>query len=215
MPWRIFIIGWLTGAGLLSANKHRAVWFWSSSGSPYGSETIVGNNVLENQTIAFFNHRSIRRVYGSYGSRPEAGKEPEVIAAWNAKLQAAGIQSQFLMAENPWIFSENWPSFPEKITDRVIDFNAAPGRTPAEKFDALHLDIEPQALKASDGVTAWSDLSDEGRRDHLFTLRDTYAAVRQHFVEAGLPHFPVYADLPVWFDSSASIGWTSPSERAQ
>jgi hypothetical protein len=162
---------------ILPANKHRAIWFWGSSSSPYGSANIVGNNALENQTIAFFNNKRIRRVYGSYGNRPEADNEPEVIAAWNFKLQAAGIQSQFLMAENTWIFSDNWPSFLTKVTNRVIEFNAAPGRTAAEKFDALHLDIEPQALKASDGVTAWSDLTDVGRRDYLFKLRDTFSSI--------------------------------------
>ena len=215
-PWPL-LLGLLATTGSLHANKHRAVWFWSSSGSPYGSANIVGNNTLENQTIAFFNSKSIRRVYGSYGSRPELGNEPTTIAAWNAKLQAAGIQSQFLMSENTWIFDTNWPSFLGKITDRVISFNNAPGRTSAEKFDALHLDIEPQALKVTDGVTAWSDLDALGKKDYLFRLRDTYEAVRQHFVDAGVPNFPVYADLPVWFDNypGGSIGWTSAAERDQ
>lgn len=215
MFWKLLISLWLLATGMVTANKHRAIWFWGSASSPYGSANIVGNNVLENQTIAFFSNKRIRRVYGSYGNRSEAGQEPEVIAAWNAKLQAAGIQSQFLMAENTWIFSENWPSFLTKVTNRVIAFNAAPGPTFAEKFDALHLDLEPQALKASDGVTAWSDLDDVGRRDYLVKLRDTYAIVRQHFVDAGLPNFPIYADLPVWFDSSSSIGWTNTAERDQ
>jgi hypothetical protein len=44
-------------------------------------------------------------------------------------------------------------------------------------------------------------------------LRDTYAMVRTHFVTNGLPDFPIYADLPVWFDSSPSIGWTNTAER--
>jgi len=200
----------------LHASKHRAVWFWGSSSSPnYGAANVVGNNTLENQTIAFFNSKKIRRVYGSYGNRPEADKEPGVIAAWNAKLQAEGIQSQFLMAENTWIFPANHTSFLGKVQARVIDFNNAPGRTTAEKFDALHLDIEPQALNTSGGITGWSDQTAAGKKDYLFKLRDTYAAVRQLFVNEGLPNFPIYADLPVWFDSSASIGWTGTAERDQ
>ena len=51
------------------------------------------------------------------------------------------------------------------------------------------------------------------KRDYLNLLRDTYAAVRTHFVTNGLPDFPVYADLPVWFDSSSSIGWSDTAER--
>lgn len=194
-----------------SASKHRGLWFWreSGSGSIWGSDAIVGNNTLENQTIAFFNARSIRRVYGSYGNRPVS--EPATIASWNAKLQAAGIQSQFLMSENTWIFPANHASFLDKVQERVIDFNNAPGRAAAEKFDALHLDIEPQALPE------WGSLTDLQQRDHLFLLRDTYAAVRQLFVDAGMPDFPIHADLPVWFDSypGGSIGWASATERDQ
>lgn len=193
------------------ASKHRGLWFWRSPTSPYGAANIVGTNTLENQTIAFFNNKHIKRVYGSYGSQPVT--DPGKVATWNAKLQAAGIQSQFLMSENTWIFVPNRPSLLTKITDRVIDFNSAVGRTVPERFDALHLDIEPQAL------TNWSALSATGKRDYLNLLRDTYADVRQHFVDASLPNFPVYADLPVWFDNlpidGGSVGWTDVAERDQ
>ncbi len=193
------------------ASKHRCVWFWQSPGSPYGASNIVGNAVLENQTIAFLQHRWVKRVYGSYGSQPVT--DPGVIATWNDKLQVAGIQSQFLMSENTWIFPTNHASLLTKISERVLDFNNAPGRATAEKFDGLHLDIEPQ------GLAGWSSLTSAEKRDLLLLLRDTYAAVRQHLTDAGVPTFPVYADLPVWFDNlpvdGGSIGWTNAVERDQ
>jgi len=191
------------------ASKHRGVWFWRDTGSPYGAITILGNNTLENQTIAFFSSQSIKRVYGSYGSGPVT--DAPMIAAWNTKLQSAGIQSQFLMSENTWIFPANRPDLLTKITERVLDYNGAAGRTVPEKFDALHLDIEPQ------GLPEWSSLSAIQKRDYLNLLRDTFAEVRQHFVNAGQPTFPVYADLPVWFDNypGGSIGWVSAVERNQ
>lgn len=195
----------------VQASKHRAVWFWKNASSPYGAANIVGNNTIENQTIAFFNSKHIKRVYGSYGKGPVTNAP--MIAAWNTKLQTAGIQSQFLMSENTWIFVTNRPSLLTKITDRVIDYNGAAGRTVPEMFDALHLDIEPQAL------ADWSSLIPTQKRDHLNLLRDTYADVRQHFVNAGLPTFPVYADLPVWFDNlpidGGSVGWANAAERDQ
>ncbi|MDF7825878.1 hypothetical protein P4B35_17750 [Pontiellaceae bacterium B12227] len=186
-----------------AAAKNRAVWFWASSSSPYGSANIVGNPVSENQTLDFFNGRGIKKVYGSYQNRPVS--EAAVIAAWNAKLDAEGIESQFLMSENTWIYPVNHASFLDKITERLINFNA--GRPAAEQFDGLHLDIEPQAL------TEFKDGTPTEKRDYLNLLRDTYAAVRTHFVTNGFPDFPVYADLPVWFDSSSSIGWTGTAER--
>ncbi|MBP9901833.1 MAG: hypothetical protein KBH45_10250, partial [Verrucomicrobia bacterium] len=124
--------------------KHRGVWFWQDAGNPYGASNIVGNATLENQTVAFLTSKSVKRVYGSYGTQPVTS--PSVSATWNAKLHAAGIQSQFLMSETTSIFPTNHPGLLTKISLRVLDFNSAPGRTVPEKFDALHLDIEPQAL---------------------------------------------------------------------
>jgi len=191
--------------------KHRGVWFWQDVGNPYGASNIVGNATLENQTVAFFTGKSVKRVYGSYGTQPVTS--PSASATWNAKLNAAGIQSQFLMSETTSIFPSNHAALLTKIDQRVLNFNSAPGRTGPEKFDALHLDIEPQAL------SNWSALTSAEKRDHLLLLRDTYAAIRAHFVTAGVPTFPVYADLPVWFDrlpvDGGQIGWTNAADRNQ
>jgi hypothetical protein len=85
---------------------------------------IVGNAVLENQTVTFLTSKSVKRVYGSYGTQPVTS--PSVSATWNAKLHAAGIQSQFLMSETTSIFPSNHPALLTKISLRVLDFNSAP-----------------------------------------------------------------------------------------
>lgn len=191
--------------------KHRGVWFWQDAGNPYGASNIVGNATLENQTVAFLTSKSVKRVYGSYGTQPVTS--PSTNATWNAKLHAASIQSQFLMSETTSIFPSNHPVLLTKISLRVLNFNSAPGRTVPEKFDALHLDIEPQALPN------WSALTSSEKRDHLLLLRDTYAVIRTHLVTQGVPTFPVYADLPVWFDrlptDGGQIGWTNAADRNQ
>ena len=207
----------VTSGEALASGKNRAVWFWRSH-AVYGSDVIVGNVARETAAIAFFEREGIKKVYGSYGNRTVSSTEAAKIAAWNVRLHAAGIESQFLMSENTWIFPSKRSSLLTKITDRLANFNNAAGRLPEEKFDGLHLDIEPQALDdEDDGVidnNGWSDITDVGRRDYLFLLRDTYDDVRSHVdsvVEIG---FPVYADLPVWFDNlSGSIGWTNSGER--
>lgn len=191
--------------------KHRGVWFWQDVGNPYGAANIVGNATLENQTVTFLTSKSVKRVYGSYGTQPVTS--PSVSATWNAKLHAAGILSQFLMSETTSIFPSNHPALLTKISLRVLDFNSAPGRTVPEKFDGLHLDIEPQALPN------WSALTSSEKRDHLLLLGDTYMVIRQHLVTQGVPTFPVYADLPVWFDrlpgDGGQIGWTNAADRNQ
>ena len=190
----------------LEARKHRGVWFWKSTGNPYGSAAIVGVSALENQTIAFFSAQSIRRVYGSYGTRSIS--EPAVIAAWNTKLHAAGMQSQFLLSETSWILPDNRPNLLNAISTRILDFNNTPGRTEVEKFDGIHLDLEPQAMGAT-----WDGATPLEKRGFLIDLKNTYAEVRAHLVAAEVPDFPVYADLPVWFDNLGSIGWTDAADR--
>jgi hypothetical protein len=208
MKFNPSILLWSIAACVLAATpckaeKNRAVWFWAGSTSEYGSFNIVGSSAAESDAIDFFKTKGIKHVYGSYQARPVS--EPETIADWNARLHAEGIESQFLMSENSWIFADERAGFLEKVTARVIEFNE--GRPESEQFDGLHLDIEPQAL------SAWKDLGDTGRRDYLNLLRDTYAAVRTHFDTNGLPDFPIYADLPVWFDNLDSIDWTDAAER--
>ena len=52
---------------------------------------VVGDPAKEGETINFFNIHGVKRVHGSYQNRPVS--ELTVIAAWNAKLDAADITS--------------------------------------------------------------------------------------------------------------------------
>ena len=199
----------------LSANAataedlHRGVWFWNSSSSPHGAANIVGDVSKEIQTVNFMTSHSIKRIYGSYKNRTIT--EPAVIAAWNTRLSQAGISSQFLFAEPTWVEVDNRPNLLTKITDRVVNFNKAIGRLESEKFDAVHLDIEPQQL------AAWDAGDTSVKRAYLTLLLDTYTQVRAHLDEAGLTGVGVYADLPVWFDKlpadGGSVGWADAADR--
>ncbi|MCP5536397.1 MAG: hypothetical protein H7A51_09210 [Akkermansiaceae bacterium] len=188
---------------------HRGVWFWNSSSSPYGAANVVGDVTKEIQTVDFMTAHSIKRVYGSYQTRTIT--EPAVIAAWNTRLSQAGISSQFLLAEPTWVEVDNRPNLLTKITDRVVNYNTAPGRLESEKFDAIHLDIEPQQLAAWDAGDA------SVKRDYLTLLLDTYTEVRAHLDAAGLTGVGLYADLPVWFDKlpadGGSVGWADAADR--
>jgi hypothetical protein len=46
----------------LQAAKHRGVWFWRDTESPYGAAAIVGNPASENATIAFLTANGVKRV---------------------------------------------------------------------------------------------------------------------------------------------------------
>jgi hypothetical protein len=195
-------------AGAL-ANPHRGAWFWHSPSSACGAAHIVGNPALEAETVAFMTSRRVKRVYGSYKNLPV--DDPSVMAAWNARLHEAGISSQLLLAEPTWVQPANRPNLLAKVTARVIDFNLTSGRTAPERFDAVHLDLEPQQLPAWDAGTP------ADKRAFLDLLLTTYAELRAHLDAAGQNEVGLYADLPVWFDKlpadGGSVGWANTADR--
>jgi hypothetical protein len=209
MKFALPILALLSLSLPLQAVKNRGVWFWRDTGNPCGAATIVGNATTENATITFLTANGIKHVYGSYEDRPVS--EPAVISTWNTKLHTAGIQSQFLMSENTWILTANRPALLALITQRLINFNNTPGRTAVQKFDGLHLDIEPQ------GLPDWTTATPAQKRSYLTDLQDTYTAVRAHLTAAGMTSFPIHADLPVWFDNlitdGGSVGWLDATDR--
>ena len=200
-----------------SAELHRGVWFWGSTtlpdatSSPFGSIAVVGTAAAEDETITFFGLHGVKRVYGSYQNRPVS--ETSVIAAWNTKLDVAGISSQLLIDGVDVDLLDDVPSILTKITNRLISFNAAV--TPASQFDALHLDLEPQ------GSDEWSDalpaVAPAVKRGLLQDLYNAYGAIRDHLDDAGLTAMPIYADIPYTWDKlpvdGGSIGWADAADR--
>ncbi len=186
-----------------AASTMRGTWFWKSASSPWGSINVVGDAAKEASVRANFVSNGISHVYGSYGNRPVT--ETAVIASWNTSLNNLGISNELLLAENSWINPTNHASMNSKIQSRVLGFNAAVA--PSARFSGVHLDIEPQAL------ATWSGLTPTEKRDHLLMLRDTYTAARNYLDNHGGATISLAADLPVWLDSSPSIGWDDDAER--
>ena len=177
---------------LAAADLHRGVWFWNNTtlpdGTPsaYGSSVVVGDPAKEDETINFFNLHGVKRVYGNYQNRPVS--EPAVIAAWNAKLDAAGIASQVLIDGVEVDDAADITSILGKVTGRLINFNAAVGA--ASRFDALHLDLEPQ------GSPAWTGATAAVKRGLLDNLLGAYTTIHAHLNSTDLTAIPMYADIP-------------------
>ena len=154
--------------------------------------------------------QGVKELYGSYRHRPR--DFPAEIWPWNAKLDAAGIESQLLIsgfeAAVPGPLTDpDHLSLVTKVTDRLIDFNDdAPSA--AAQFDALHLDLEPQTLDD------WGTGSATDKRVFLDHLLDAYVDIRAALDAGGYPGLPIYADIPfTWEKIPGSIGWTSPTDR--
>ncbi|MBK1828474.1 hypothetical protein [Haloferula rosea] len=211
----------LLGFTLLTrATPERGTWFWGNTtvptgSSPHGSSVVVGDSAKEDAEIAFMTAWGVTRVYGSYGTGPGINAERAKYREWNAKLHAAGIESQLLLSEfdpgDPSTELTNPVSLLNKIQARLIDFNDV-ATLPEEKFDALHLDVEPQTLNA------WKD-SGGGtpaiRRAFLDDLLQLYLDVRALLDGAGYASLPIYADIPWNWGKfpSTTAGWVDEPDR--
>ena len=129
------------------ATPNRGTWFWGNTtlpdttSSPHGASVVVGDAAKEDDEIAFMTSRAITKVYGSYGTGPGISSEQAKYRAWNAKLDAAGIESQLLIrAFEPGdvakLTDPDHVNLVAKVTARLVEFNDE-ATLAEEKFDAL------------------------------------------------------------------------------
>ncbi len=181
----------------------RGIWFWSSSSSAYGSVNILGDEALEDETITDFLDWGVGVIYGSYSDLP--ADSPEEVAAWNQKLHDEGLESQLLLSGTTWVYESDRDSFLDQIDERLLGFHDIASGD--ERFDALHIDLEPHILPA------WSPGTDADRRELLELYLETIEEARDYLDAAGETALPIELDLPVWFDSSSSLGFTDDADR--
>ena len=216
------------GRSRIHQQLDRGLWMHYHSGDSYGTSTIVGNPSAEVLAIWRMTNWSIGRVYGGYRDLPVTNRFD--LASWNQKLHQAGISSQLLLGVPHHIFPgvECREALLNQIEERLIDFHEGPPTvgpwsaiplTSFQRFDGLHLDIEPQAFGpdyyASDPPPACAPISEywsPATRAELFErLYDTLVDVRDFLDTNGYTNMPIYIDLPYWVDTSSSFDWgTTP-----
>jgi acyl-[acyl carrier protein]--UDP-N-acetylglucosamine O-acyltransferase len=201
------------GASLpdLGAPAGRGLWHWAQPGTAAGTHAIVGDGAREDHALGQFAAWGITRHYGDYVGRPAT--EPAAIGAWVSKLHAAGIEAHLVLGDPAWTDPATHAFLLGLVDQRVLTYNA--GRAdPAQRFDAVQLDIEPHA--AAD----WSALDDAGRHARVAQLGDTVRMVRAHLDANGGAAIGLTVALPLWFDDlpaalggAGPVGW--PSEAAR
>ena len=185
---------------------NRAIWWWVSPDHAWGTDQVIGKPVKEAAVIDFLKQWNIGHVYVSFS--PGIRKQPGLIRSWNKRAHAAGMKSQLLLSENTWIYPEQRLNLTDvHIRKDLIDFNTA-CKDPLERFDGLHLDIEPH------GLPGWTTMTPAQRKTLLVLLGDTFRDVRAYLDSHGAKGLPVYADLPVWFDQPGKpVGWENAARR--
>jgi hypothetical protein len=188
------------------AGEARGIWWWTSPNHPWGTEQVIGNSAKETAVLDFLKAWDVGCLYCSFSEHKQA--QPAVIRAWNGRVHAAGMSSQLLLGENTWVHPSNRLNLLTVHIQRgLIGFNAACTNS-QERFDGLHLDIEPH------GLPGWTTMTPAERKKLLLLFRDTFAEVRSYLDARGAADIPVHADLPVWYDQVGKpVGWESAAER--
>jgi hypothetical protein len=192
--------------GAAEAATDRGAWFWFQSSDPHGAANVVGNPIKEDEAIDFLKQWDVTRLYGSYSTLP--GASAAALGQWNKKLAEAGIDSYVVFSEANHILPQNLATLQNLVDTRLVNFNDSRS-DPLERFVGIEMDLEPHTL------AAWSSGTNADRKQLLLNLRDAYSAVRQRAADGGWGSVMLSAALPVWFDSSSTIGWTSTIERDQ
>jgi hypothetical protein len=208
--WFVFCFVWLAALALsparAGAGEVRGIWWWTSPEHPWGTEQVIGNAAKEAAVMGFVQEWKLGCLYTSFSEK--TGSQPGLIRSWNERVHAAGISSQLLLSENTWIYPSNRPNLLAiHIQRELIEFNAACTNS-QQRFDGLHLDIEPH------GLPGWKNLTPAGRKEVLLLFSATLREVRSYLNEHGGTNLPVYADLPVWYDQVGQpVGWESAAAR--
>jgi hypothetical protein len=110
-------------------------------------------------------------------------RHPEIARQFLSRCHARGVRVHFLLSENTWVYPARRSGF-HRARNELARFQAE--GPPVERFDALHLDVEPHALPE------WDDPE----------IRPTLAAgLVELLAEARLPGLGLVADVPFWYDA--------------
>jgi hypothetical protein len=180
-----------------------SAWHWGSDSNSYGINNVVGHPQMVNRMVAQYKTYNVRRLYGGYAKMP--GYRLPEIACWNRRLMHEGIASIYLTGDAQWIYPQNRAAMLREITSYYVSFNKSVDDS--SKLQGLHVDIEPHQLDE------WASASPQRKRQLLMLLKDTYRDIKHLLLANNISQNELTADIPVWFDSVAAIGWTSEADR--
>jgi hypothetical protein len=169
-------------AKFLSRADARAMWLWSESpgvnkilnnaggaqdelfdflSAPQGDSSRAINRLLFEARGYSNNDRFAKLRQTTYDPIREGGKQKNM-RAFLKRAKSQGIAVEYLDGQAIWIASDANADAPKQICRDIVAFNKG-SDDPLERFDGLHLDIEPHTVR--DGPYAgvwWSDRLDGG-----------------------------------------------------
>lgn len=184
-----------------SFNHVRAMWIWGES------DDIVFNSTAQNEFFSFAKaphgdaSARINRIFLSGDSFDyNSGSAKTALRAFLKKAHEQGIAVEFLTGNAKWAQSGQEYNAIQRC-ERMIAFNAG-STDPKERYDGMHLDIEPYLLaewKTNTG--AGSDAyNDEVQANYLKIL----AVCKQKIKDSG-QQSTLSVDIPTWFAKASDI----------
>lgn len=184
--------------------KTRGIWFWSNSNLDWWLFNVIWDKDKENEVITDLQEYNIARVYGSYSRSLSINQD--FVAQWNIKLHDVWIKSDLLIWDSFSSVIDNKDKFFLKIQNNFLNFNQSRSNN-AEKFDDIHLDIEPQWMDNR------SNLSLYEKKWYLYELLLLFKDLRDYLDVNNGDYVDIYIDLAHWFGNLNSIWWDDEQER--
>jgi hypothetical protein len=193
LPFLLSMLGVFMSLCAEADSTNRGVWCWKTP-SPYGLDSIIGSNALENAAVKQFKLWGVSHVYGSYGDQLSSSQGQAALAAWNGLLYSNGIDSQLLISDDTLGSGDN------NVIVEMINFNKK--EPAASQCRGVHLDLEPW------GLSTWNNGTNY---QMLLGLAASYQEVRTELNTNGQTNVLVYADQADWLNNLTSVNWPSES----
>lgn len=158
----------------LSRGDTRAMWIWNER--PTAKEILENTGAAQDELMTFIAaphgqaQRAINRLFfevrgysnanrfeqvrqADYDPLTEAGGQAK-LRAFLKRAHAKGVAVEYLDGQAIWVASDQNAGAPKQICQQVVAFNRA-SSDPAERFDGIHLDIEPHTVRQGPHAGEW------------------------------------------------------------
>lgn len=178
----------------------KAIWVWETE-----TLRLLDDRAFEARALGLLKAHGFRTLYlyaNDYRGRNPVLNEREAYRALLGRLHAAGFRVEALLGSLPlktWEYVLPERDRPARdMLQHVLDYNAAASAT--ERFDGVHLDIEPYALDS------WNEHTRE-RLSQLFLARSKEWVAMVRRAGGGPPRgLTIGAAIPFWYDGF-EVAW--------
>lgn len=182
-----------TGNPLLDLDKSAWVWDATLIAPPAAQTAAPSPTFIERLTKLNINRLFLNAGWDKSVREPYLAARPAEYDQFIKAAQARGIKVEALYGEPNFAKAEHWPELLRHV-NLVLDYN----KQHANRFSALHLDIEPYGCADYRGNEATI------LRDYLAAMRQVKELLRQHNA-AERDQLKLVLDLPVWWTAEAPV----------